>query len=216
MTRQELDTLLGRLLREYRAALLADFYNEQGAKQKLDESKNDVLCAVRKTKRFAYYSFSDLPWRAYKIVSKKKEGESDFIGALNRYLENCALSIQIEVRKVIDTRKAEWNFGTELTSFRKLSEEYRALFENHIHSREKVEAELRSIGKRLIAIYIHPKMYERSLLRCILMDAVAKPTSNEEATNDTDAALSREGFALLEKLHNAFKTALKEQLKKPR
>jgi hypothetical protein len=212
MTRQELYTLLGRLLREYRAALLADFYNEQGAKLKIDESRNAVLCAVRKTKRFAYYSFSDLPWRAYEIVSKQESGEAEYIGALNRYLERCAETIRDEVRKI---REVPWNAGTEMAKFRRLSEEYRKLFEANYLSRASIERELYSIRRRMIAIYAHPKMVEMAHLKFILLEVIARPTSYEESTNGLDAALSREAFMVLEKLQQAFKK-LKERSKKPR
>ena len=208
--------VLGRLLREYRAALLADFYNEQGAKLKIDESRNAVLCAVRKTKRFAYYSFSDLPWRAYKIVSKKKEGEADFIGALNRYLENCAKALRDEVRNIMETRKAAWDVWTEVATFERLSKEYRKQFEGNNFSNTNIEGKLRSIRKQMIAIYIHPKMTEMARLQFILLESIAKPTSNENVTNDTDAALSREAFLQPEKLQQAFKRKLKERSKKPR
>jgi hypothetical protein len=216
MTRQELYMMAIKQIREYRAVLITGFScltDDKEVKKRIGEAKNAVMCTVQKTDRFSYYSFSDLPRRAYEIVSKKEEGDADYILALNRYLERCAESFKEELCKMFDAREAPWNAGTEMVKFRKLSEEYRALFEEHIHSRENVDVELRSIVQRMIAIYIHPRMNERSLLRCILMDAVAKPTSNEEETNGVDAALSREGFALLEKLQKALVRKLKEQSK---
>jgi hypothetical protein len=213
MTKQELYTMAIRQFREYRAALVADFYEEKEAKIRLDEAKKAILRTVQKTNRFSQYSFSDLSWRAYQIVGKQEEGEAEFILALNRYLERCAESLREEVIKTINAREATWNAGTEMRKFLSLSEEYRKLFEMNIFSRESVKSELKAIEKRLIEIYIHPKMSEIGHLRCIVLEAIAKPTSNEESTNGVDAALAREAFSLLKKIHKAYVKKLKERSK---
>jgi hypothetical protein len=216
MTKQELHTLFFELFRKYRAALLADFYEEKGAKKRAAEVKQIILHNVQKTNRFSYYSFSGLSYSAYKVVSKAVEGEADYIGALNRYLEHCADTLSNEVKRVMETRKEPWNIATEIATFRSLSEEYRKLFEGNYLSGASIEPALRSIRRRMIAIYTHPKMVEMARLKFFLLEAIARPTGYEESTNGLDAALSREAFALLEKLHKALKRKLKEQSKKPR
>jgi hypothetical protein len=213
MTKQELYTLAIKQFREYRAALVADFYEEKEAKIRVDKVKKSILRTVQKTTRFSQYSFSGLSWRACQIVGKQEEGEAEFIGALNRYLERCAESLREEINKTMEARKATWNAGTEMTKFISLSEEYRKLFEKNIFSRESVKVELKAIKKRLIEIYIHPKMSEIGNLRCIVLEAIAKPISNEESTNGVDAALAREAFSLLEKIQKAFEKNLKERSK---
>jgi|GEM_PF-1562859 len=217
MTKQELYSLFFRLFREYRTALMADFYEEEkGTKKRVAEAKQIILHNVQKTNRFSYYSFSGLSCSAYKVVSKAVEGEADYIGALNRYLEHCADTLSNEVERIMETRKEPWNIATEIATFRNLSEEYRKLFEGNYPSSASIEPELRSIRRRMIEIYIHPKTVDMARLEFILLEAIAKPTSHDESTNGVDAVLSREAFALLEKLYNAFKTTLKEQSKKPR
>ena len=56
-------------------------------------------------------------------------------------------------------------------------------------------------------------MSEIGHLRCIVLEAIAKPTSNEESTNGVDAALAREAFSLLKKIHKAYVKKLKERSK---
>ncbi|NTW45998.1 MAG: hypothetical protein HGB18_02995 [Candidatus Moranbacteria bacterium] len=217
MTKQELYSLFFRLFREYRTALMADFYEEEkGTKKRVAEAKQIILHNVQKTNRFSYYAFSGLPFSAYKTVSKAVEGEADHIGALNRYLERCAETLSSEVSRIMETRKEPWNIATEIATFRSLSEEYRKLFEGNYPLSASIEPELRSIRRRMIAIYTHPKMGEMARLKFFLLEAIAKPTGYEESTNGLDAALSREAFALLEKLQKALKRTLKKQSKKPR
>lgn len=216
MKKQELYSLSIKLFREYRAALVAEFYEEKEAKARIDEVKKAILSAVRKTKRFGYYSFSGLSFSAYKMVSKAVEGEADHIGALNRYLERCAETLSDEVSKIMATRKEPWNVGTEMAAFERLSEEYRKLFEGNYPSIASIERELRSIRRRMNEIYTHPKMTETVYLKFTLLETIAKPTGHEESADALDAALSREAFLVLEKLRQALKRRSKKRSKKPR